>query len=171
MRSSALFAVILSVVIQIDSQLARQYNLQFEFLGEEPPRLISCDWGRLLRQLERSNRNMRVVARPQCRLVPSHIFVVAVISLAGLISHSAFSDETSAEGTKETPEVWLCHHDVQDLADLDADWDFVRDHLDGIKVYIGSLMGTRKHVRISNEKLAFLAGTFEENATRSRHPF
>jgi hypothetical protein len=89
--------------------------------------------------------------------------LLAGFALAGLISQSASSGEPAAESIKATPEVWLCHHDIEDLADPNADWDFVRKHLDGIKIYVGSLMGTRKHVKITNEKLAALTRTLKEN--------
>jgi hypothetical protein len=88
--------------------------------------------------------------------------LLAWLALAGLISDSASSNEPTAQGTKDTPEVWLCHHDIEDLADPNADWHFVRDHLDGVKIYVGSLMGTRKHTRISDENLASLARTLDQ---------
>lgn len=60
-------------------------------------------------------------------------------------------------------EVWLCHHDIEALADSAADWDFVREHLDGVKVYVGNVTGTRKHVRISDQNLTALASILEKN--------
>ena len=106
---------------------------------------------------------MKVLMRSLRTIAQSATSLLTWLALAGLISDSASSDEPAAEGTKETPEVWLCHHDIEDLADPDADWDFVRNHLDGIKIYVGNLMGTRKHVRISDKRLASLTRTFEEN--------
>ena len=105
---------------------------------------------------------MKALARKLPAPVPSTAFVLAGLVLAGLTSGSATPGEPAVRGTKDRPEVWMCHHDIEGLAQPGAEWDFVRGHLDGIKVYIGSLMGTRKHVRISNENLAFLARTFEE---------
>ena len=89
--------------------------------------------------------------------------LLAGVALVGPISDRASSSQPAAGGARETSEVWLCHHDIEALADPDADWDFVRDHLDGIKVYVGSLTGSRKHVRISDENLALLSKTLEEN--------
>ena len=106
---------------------------------------------------------MKVLMRSLRTIAQSATSLLTWLALVGLISDSASSDEPAAEGTKETPEVWLCHHDIEDLADPDADWDFVRNHLDGIKIYVGNLMGTRKHVRISDKRLASLTRTFEEN--------
>ena len=66
-------------------------------------------------------------------------------------------------GLENTPEVWLCHHDIEELADPAADWDFVREHLDGIKVYVGTVTGTNKHTRISDPNLVALARILKEN--------
>ena len=106
---------------------------------------------------------MKAHTRTSRTTIRSVTSLLTVIAIAGLISNNVSSSEPASEGTKETPEVWLCHHNIEDLVDPDADWDFVRDHLDGIKIYVGSLMGTRKHVRISDENLASLARILKEH--------
>ncbi|MBL7043258.1 MAG: alpha/beta hydrolase [Pirellulaceae bacterium] len=43
------------------------------------------------------------------------------------------------------PEVWLCAGDrIADLLQPDAEWPFVKQHLTGIKLYIGQLSGSRR---------------------------
>ena len=156
------FVAFVSVVIQFDFHPVGWYNSRFEFLG----RTAAADTRSirlLLRQTERKIRNMKALARELRTPVRSLVCVLAGIVLAGLTSNSATSNEPAADGTDNTPEVWMCHHDIEVLAESGADWDFVRDHLDGIKVYVGNLMGTRKHVRISDENLASLARTFQES--------
>jgi len=49
------------------------------------------------------------------------------------------------------PEVWLCHRNLHELVDEGADWEFVRKHLDGIKVYIGALARGRSHILTDDE--------------------
>ncbi len=52
-----------------------------------------------------------------------------------MIGAAVLADEPPAQ----RPEVWMCHHELWDLAEPDADWDFVREDLDGVKLYIGSV--------------------------------
>ncbi|MFQ5808830.1 MAG: hypothetical protein ACE5JM_04335, partial [Armatimonadota bacterium] len=54
------------------------------------------------------------------------------------------------------PEVWMCHHGAWDLAGPDAEWDFVRENLDGIKLYIGSVQ------KAPEENLKALASTLKD---------
>ena len=76
---------------------------------------------------------MKALARGLRTPVRSIAFVLAGIVLVGLASTVATSNEPPPRGTKGTPEVWLCHHDIEDLAESGADWDFVKDHLDGVR--------------------------------------
>lgn len=39
----------------------------------------------------------------------------------------------------EVPEVWICHFDTARLVTDELEWSFVREHLDGIKLYIGKV--------------------------------
>ena len=53
--------------------------------------------------------------------------------------------------TDSKPEVWLCHRNLHELVDEGADWEFVKKHLDGIKVYIGALARGRSHILTDDE--------------------
>jgi len=59
------------------------------------------------------------------------------------------SDESEAKSNDRTatarPEVWLCAGDrIADLLQPDAEWPFVKQHLTGIKLYIGQLYKSRR---------------------------
>jgi len=59
------------------------------------------------------------------------------------------SDEADSRrenpSASEQPEVWLCAGDrIVDLLQPGAEWPFVKQHLTGIKLYIGQLSGSRR---------------------------
>lgn len=82
---------------------------------------------------------------------------VLALTVAARIG-TALGRETALEngpvrGTP-SPEVWMCVGDIRQLLSTqDAGWSFVRKHLDGIKIYIGSLGGVQKRRVLSNEEL------------------
>ncbi len=68
-------------------------------------------------------------------------------------SRAAVSPPAGAGSTArlKDPEVWMCHRDPFALLEAEANWDFVRSHVSGIKLYIDVLR------RAPAKKLAGLA--------------
>ncbi len=54
------------------------------------------------------------------------------------------------------PEVWMCHTGLDELVGEDAEWEHVREHLDGVQFYIDALNG------YSGETLEALAALTQE---------
>jgi len=57
----------------------------------------------------------------------------------------------------KVPEIWMCYRDPTELLDDRAQWDFVRRHVSGIKIYIGTLRNA------PDDKLAALAKLLKDN--------
>jgi len=62
-----------------------------------------------------------------------------------------------AAASDAEPEVWLCHRNLHELVSEGAQWDFVRKHLDGIKLYIGALARGRSHILTDDELTRLVA--------------
>jgi len=69
------------------------------------------------------------------------------------------SSVSSAPQTRPAarPEVWMCHREPTVLAEHPEQWAFVREHLDGIKLYIGTLR------KAPADKLRKLAALLKQN--------
>jgi hypothetical protein len=74
--------------------------------------------------------------------------VIGLLAIANCGTHAseevASKGASRANGRRSHPEVWLCAGDrIADLLDSEAEWPFVKQHLTGIKFYIGQLYGPR----------------------------
>ena len=91
--------------------------------------------------------------------------VVMLVSLCGLGvcgptaegSPPGATTRPAAAGRLAKPEIWMCYRDPLGLAAKDARWDFVKKHISGIKIYIGTLR------KAPAGKLAALAAMLKEN--------
>jgi hypothetical protein len=67
--------------------------------------------------------------------------VALLLPLGGL----AAAEDTTAPPISAPPEVWLCAGDrIMELLQPGAEWPFVKQHLTGIKLYVGQLSGNRR---------------------------
>ena len=69
--------------------------------------------------------------------------VIVNCDIGGTLAHGKRDDHNYPTIAK--PEVWLCAEvRIADLLQRDAEWPFVKQHLTGIKLYIGQLSGSRR---------------------------
>ena len=89
-----------------------------------------------------------------------HLTACAVLTAWVVLCGRALADEEAAKRRVAKPEVWMCHHDPGALLGEDAGCAFVRKHLTGIKLYIGTLR------KAPVEKLAALAAMCKAEGIR-----
>ena len=77
-----------------------------------------------------------------------------------LLTGMALGTGCAPAGRVTGPEVWMCHKGSLALADADAEWDFVKRHVTGIKLYIGMIN------RATDEQLKAFATMCGENGIR-----
>ncbi|MFQ6133704.1 MAG: hypothetical protein ACE5R4_16805, partial [Armatimonadota bacterium] len=77
-----------------------------------------------------------------------------LITALVLVTIAASAQQPEPDG----PEVWMCHGQPWELAEPDAEWDFVKQNLDGIKLYIGSV------AKASEDQRRKLAATLKDAA-------
>ncbi len=74
----------------------------------------------------------------------------------------ASANSPAAKTQPAESEVWLCHSNLDALVAEDAEWAYVREHLDGIKLYIDKVGGRRAN-RASDETLKRLVRLCEKD--------
>ena len=79
-----------------------------------------------------------------CRVVA--LALIMVLMCCPNVSTRAAEADSEIQAICQ-PEVWLCVGDrIADLLGADAEWPFVKQHLTGIKFYIGQLYGPRSEM-------------------------
>jgi hypothetical protein len=91
--------------------------------------------------------------------------LVLIILTFAMVQASTSRAESETEAP---PEVWLCAGDrIYDLLEPDAEWPFVKEHLAGIKLYIGQLNSPRRstpeQAQAFDARLRRLARFLKEN--------
>ncbi len=82
-------------------------------------------------------------------------FITIGLSLTSCASLLNVDNETTQ--ISREPEVWMCFKNKQELVEEGAQWDFVKEHLDGLKLYSAAKN------ELSDETMSKLMGLLKEN--------